>query len=316
MFLDIIAIVAPVFALMGIGFGAAKLKVLPDGAQAGLAQFAFKIAIPAMLFRAMLNAAPLAGSPWRLLAVYLAGIGAIWILASLLSALVLKRSAEEHAVTSMASTFGNTVMLGIPIALMAFGEGAATPVAILVAVEATLLWIVATVQIEFARRGSNISFAALGEVFKDLATNTIILSLALGLAGHALGLSLPAPIDRILALLGQAGVPVALFALGMTLAGFTIAGEARTLGLIAVLKLFAQPALVFVIATEVIALPPLWTAVVTLHTAMPVGANPFLFASRYDRGAATVSAAIALTTVIAVLTVTLVIAGLKGGVAG
>jgi predicted permease len=49
----------------------------------------------------------------------------------------------------------------------------------------------------------------------------------------------------------------------------------------------------------------------TLHAAMPVGANPFIFAMRYDRNVPSVSAMVALSTAISVLTITGVIVALK-----
>jgi predicted permease len=44
---------------------------------------------------------------------------------------------------------------------------------------------------------------------------------------------------------------------------------------------------------------------------MPVGANAFLFASRYERAVASVSAAVAISTAISVFTVTAMLAFLK-----
>ncbi len=303
MLIKVLTIVTPVFALMGMGFIAAKTRFLPEGAGQALAQFAFKLAIPALLFRAMLSTGTLEASPWRLLGAYFTATLGIWIIASLVAAFGLRRPAEEHSVLAMGSTFGNTVMLGLPIAITAFGQDATAPLAILVAVETPLLWIAATLHMEVAKRGRAISLAALGGVVRDLATNTIILSLVLGLAGRAMGLTLPAVPDRIVMLLGQAGVPTALFALGMALASFRVAGETKAIGLMLVLKLALYPALACVFAAHVFQLPPLWTALVVLQAAMPVGANAYLFAARYERSAATVSAAIAVSTLVAVVTV-------------
>jgi predicted permease len=80
---------------------------------------------------------------------------------------------------------------------------------------------------------------------------------------------------------------------------------------ITVLKLALLPALAFAAAAYVFALPPLWIALVTLHAAMPVGANAFLFAARYERSSATISAAIAISTVVAVLTLSLLLLALQ-----
>jgi hypothetical protein len=310
--LAVLAIVTPVFALIGLGFLAARQGWLPDGAGGALSQFAFKIAMPALLFRAMLNTGPMEASPFRLLAAYFLVTAVIWLAASLAGAFVLKRPAEDQAPLAMGATFGNTVMLGIPIAVTAFGPEATAPLAVLIAVEAPLLWIIATLHIEAARRGRRMSFDALSGVLKDLARNTIVLSLIFGLIGRALGLTLPGAPDRILAMLGQAAVPVALFSLGMALAGFRMSGEGRTLTLLCVLKLLAYPALAHVSAAHIFALPPLWVSLVVLMAAMPVGANAYLFAARYDRGAATVSAAIAVSTLLAVVTVSGLLLVLKG----
>jgi malonate transporter and related proteins len=133
--LAVLAIVTPVFALMGLGYLSARLKYLPDPAGPALAQFAFKVAMPAMLFRAMLTAAPMQASPIKLLAAYFVAVIAIWIVATLIVTHVLRKPAEDQAPLAMASTFGNTVMLGIPIAVMAFGPEATTLLAIIIAVE-------------------------------------------------------------------------------------------------------------------------------------------------------------------------------------
>lgn len=312
MIFTVLTIVTPVFSLMGLGFLVARTRYLPEGTGKALAQFAFKIAIPAMLFRALLNTGAMDASPLRLLAAYFIATACVWIIASLVAGVVLRRPAEDQAVIGMGSTFGNTVMLGIPIAITAFGPEATAPLALLIAIETPLLWIIGTLHMEFAKQGRSLSLASLGDVMKDLATNTIILAMVLGLAGRAVGLKIPAVPDQILVLLGQAGVPTALFALGMALASFRIGGETRTVGLLLILKLALLPALVYVMAAHVLALPPLWIAIAVLHAAMPVGANPFLFASQHERSAATVSAAIVVSTLVAVVTVSGVLVVLLG----
>jgi malonate transporter and related proteins len=166
---------------------------------------------------------------------------------------------------------------------------------------------------EIARRGRAMSLGALGGVVRDLAANPIILSLVFGLAGRVAGLSLPEMPDRMLQLLGQAGVPTALFALGMVLSTFKLGGEKVTLVAIGMLKLFAMPLAAYVLAQHVFALPPLFVAVLVMHCAMPVGANPFLFATRYDRSPATISASIVASTLVAVVTVSGLLVALGAG---
>jgi hypothetical protein len=55
-------------------------------------------------------------------------------------------------------------------------------------------------------------------------------------------------------------------------------------------------------------------AVAVLHAAMPIGANAFLFANRYDRSAATISAGIVASTLIAVATTSVLLLVLAASV--
>lgn len=302
--LSILTIVVPVFGLIMLGWTAAKSRYLGDGSGRVLAEFAFKVAMPAFLFKAMATAKPLEGSALSLVAAYFGALGLTWIAATLASRWILRRPAPDAAVVAMGATFGNTVMLGIPLALTAFGPDAAAPMALIIAIETPLMWIAATVQMEIAlrREGQQAKSGSL-TVLTELLLNPIILSMLLGLAWRMTGLPLPELPDRMLTLAAQAAVPTALFALGMTLANYSIRGELGTATLIGLLKLALYPAFAYVLAVEVFALPKLWASLVILMAAMPVGANAYLFAARYDRVVAAVSGALAASTIIAIASI-------------
>lgn len=78
------------------------------------------------------------------------------------------------------------------------------------------------------------------------------------------------------------------------------------------LKLVFYPALAFWLATEVFQLPRLWTGALVIYAAMPVGANAFIFAAHYDRAVGSISAAVAVSTILSVATITVVLAVLAG----
>jgi hypothetical protein len=203
-------------------------------------------------------------------------------------------------------------MLGIPLILGALGEEATPPIALLVTVETAYLWLLATLQMEMASRGAgSISLQAIGRILRDVALNPVVASVALGIAWAAAGISMPAVVERLVALLAQAAVPVSLFALGMALATFEVRGEARTTALICVLKLALYPALALFLALVVFDLPPIWAATLFLFTSMPVGANAFVFASRYDKAVGSISAAVAVSSAIAVVSVTIMLAAVR-----
>lgn len=302
----ILDIVAPVFGIMGLGYLAARRCYLSDGAGRIIAEFAFKVAMPAMLFRATLAIGALPDSPWRLIATYLCAITIMWTLSTLLSRLVLGRPPVDAPAIAMGVVFGNTVMLGVPLVVTAFGPEAAAPMALLISIDTPLLWVIGTLHIEMVRRteqaGGMSMATALRGVLLDLARNPIVLPMIAGTVWRLTGLGIPKVADRLLEIMAGAAVPSALFSLGMSLAGYRIAGQMGTLSAIVLMKLAVFPIVMTVLAIWVFALPPLWAAITILFAAMPVGANAFLFATRYERAVNSVSASIAVSTAIAVAT--------------
>ncbi|MFM9850183.1 MAG: AEC family transporter [Hyphomicrobiaceae bacterium] len=310
--LAVFSLVAPIFGLIGLGLLTAKIRWLDASAGRILAQFGYKVAMPALLFRTLSSVGMPEASPLSLIASYVLAITATWLLATLATRVILRRPAGDAPSIAMGSCFGNGVMLGIPLLLGAFGNAAATPIAVLVTIETIYLWVLATLHMEVASRGiGSISFGAVWAILRDVATNPMVASITLGIAWAATGLTIPPLADRLLALLAQSAVPVSLFALGMTLAAYGIAGQIRTLSLILILKMAIYPAMALLLAHHVFELPPAWTAALLVFTSMPVGANAFVFAARYDRAIGSVSAAVAVSTAIAVVSVTAILAVLQ-----
>jgi len=310
--LSIIIIVAPAFALVALGFVVAKTGYLGPGSGKVLAEFGFKLAMPALLFRAVLNLEESNVRPFALWAAYFGSLAIVWALASAATRFLLRRPATDAPAIAMAAGFGNTVMLGIPMALLAFGPEAATPVALLVSMDTPLLWLIGTLHQEWAGRRPGATLGgAVCAIGLDLVRNPILMAIVLGALFRLAGIGLDPLSDRVLTMLGAAAVPTALVALGMTVAAFELKGQVPTLTVIGVLKLLAFPAIAWLIVTFVVALPPVWANVAILFAALPVGANAYLFAARYERAVGSVSASIAVSTLIAALTVTLVLAALK-----
>jgi predicted permease len=301
-----------VFGLIAIGWIAARIGYVPLSAGPALSEFAYKILIPALLFRAMATMAPPAQSPWLLAATYTSTVAILWIIATLATLLLLRRPAADAPAIAMASCFGNGLMMGIPIILLVFGPEAATPVAILTTCDSIILWMLGTMHMEAAlRRTGGGSLASLGKTILDLIRNPIIAAILIGTAWRWTGIPTPDLADKLIVLLGGAAIPVALTALGVTLARYEIKGQAPTLALITVLKLIAFPALALWIGIAVFDLTPLWAGALAVFTSMPVGANAFVFAARYERAVGSVSAAVAISTLLAVLTVTATLAILQ-----
>lgn len=314
---EIILIVAPIAGLVLLGWFVAKTGYLPAEAISVLPAFAFRVTMPALIFRAFVSVDELPSSPQTMIVVYFGAVAIVWVLASLATTFVLRRPAPDAAPIAMASSFSNTVMLGLPLSYAAFGPEAAIPAAIIIAIDTPLMWLAAVLHIEVALHGKRgLSLQAVKPIFARLITNPIIISTLTGVAARLGGLQLGELPTRFIDLLADAAVPTALFALGMSLSTFRLAGQLPTLVAMTVLKLAVLPAAVFVLAVFVLPLSPAWFAVAMLFAALPVGANPYLFAAQYGRAEGTLSASIAVTTVLSLVTVSAMLYYLKGLPAG
>ncbi|GAB4236695.1 MAG: AEC family transporter [Methyloligellaceae bacterium] len=306
---EVALIVAPVFGLIALGYVLARFAVLGEEAGSGLAAFVFTVAVPALLFRMMVTAQPGgAGEPLALLAAYYGAIALTWGLATLATALLLKRPARDGASIAMGSSFGNIVMLGIPLAFDRFGAQAAAPVAIIISISSPLMWFAATLHYELAGKRRDMALAPLlKDLLLSLLRNPIVTGLVAGLAWRATGLGLHPVPDKMISLLGQAAIPGSLVALGLSLTAFRIRGQLPTVAVICLLSLVVLPALVWVAAFKILALPPVWAGVAVLLAACPPGANAYLFAARHDAATGSVSAAVALGTALSMISVTLIL---------
>lgn len=311
---EVLLIVAPVFGLIALGYLLRRFGVLSEEVGKGLAEFVFTIAVPALLFRMMVTAQMAEGaSPFTLWGSYYVAAAIIWILAVLATKFLLKRPARDGASICMGSTFGNIVMLGIPLALDRFGAEAATPIAIIISISSPLMWSIATLHVELTSEREKVTWSKqLKQLVLSLAKNPLIMGIVTGLIWRWTGLGLHPIPDKMISLLSQAAIPGSLVALGLGLTAFEIKGQSLTVAVISLLSLMAFPAFVWLLAFHVFSLPPVWAGVAVLLSACPPGANAYLFASRYDAATGSVSAAVALGTVLSIISVTIILVLLSG----
>jgi predicted permease len=301
-----VLIVAPVFALIAAGYAAVLFRFVSETANKGISEFAFSIAIPALLFRTVVVSEFPSVSALQVWGAYYGALALTWIAALAVSA-VLRQEREDGAVFAIGSVYGNIVMLGIPLTLSALGSQAAGPMALILSVNTPLLWLLGTLQMELTDRKRPGSAASLVlPIILDLARNPIMLAIGLGLLWRLTGLGLHPVVDRTIELLAQAGSPTALIALGINLFRFEIRGAKLGVVIMCALKLLAMPALAWMLA-HLLQLPPLVAGVVVLFAAMPTGANAYIFAVQYQRLVNPVSGAVALGTMLAAVTLPLMV---------
>jgi len=307
------------FGVIALGWIGARRDLLAgaSGLRA-LGNAAFLLFVPALLFRTMARV-DLAALPWRLLAAFFLPVVG-WMLAvwafqrwrltrggrPLASA-----DAARPTTRAIAVTFGNGVQMGLPFAAALFGEAGLRLQVAIVSVHALILLSVLTVlaEVDVARASVRDSGArhslwgTLASTVRQTVIHPVVLPVLVGLAWNLAGLTIPGPLDDSLQMLGQAVVPLCLVLIGASLAQHGLGPRWRLALGLALLKLFALPTLVLVVAHWGFGLGGLPLAVVVIAAAMPTGSNALLFAQRYRLLEAEATAVIVLSTLLFALAV-------------
>lgn len=308
----VLPVVTAVFGIIAIGYAAGRSGYISAEASKGIADFAFKLAIPALLFHTIVTAKFDAIAPLRVIASFFGAAALVWVGSILVTRFLLKRPVEDQPSIGITAAFGNTIMLGLPIGVGTFGDAALAPMSAIIACHSPALLLSAATHaalVSPGRDGSSLQ-QSLIEVARQLASQPLIVAIATALIWRTLGLPLPPPVQSIAEMLARAGVPAALISLGLSLTAFKVAGDTKTVGALIALKMLVMPAIAAVLA-GLFALPPLSAAVVILMAALPAGANAYLFASQAGRAVNAVSGAVAIGTALAVVTLTLILVAVK-----
>lgn len=301
-------IVLPVFVLILVGFIAARRRLLDGEGVRVLSDAAFLIFMPALLFGAIARVDFDRLTPGAALAYY--AVGLPLFAAVLLVQWIRGRGAATATIHALGAVFGNTVMLGIPVVRLAYGETGLAFLLTIIAWHALVLLSLGTLVLETSLvdrgDGDAPSWRTLGthllQVARAALIHPVVLPILAGLAWSAMHWPLPVPLDRALAMLGAAATPMCLVLLGASLAQFDLRAGFVTAAALTAVKCALFPLLVWGAGTWLLRLEPLPLTVATVAAALPTGANVYLFAQRYQRQVGEVSATIALATLVASLT--------------
>ena len=107
----------------------------------------------------------------------------------------------------------------------------------------------------------------------------------------------------------MAGAPVGVFALGIAAYQWSREGRLPLRSVLPLVagKLVLHPMLTWVVLAMVLKLEPFWVQAGVLYAALPIAANVFVIAERFDTGSRPLAAAIVLSTAAATLTFPLAI---------
>lgn len=310
---DVIGLVLPFFGLIFMGFLVARITRQPIEALGWMNTFIVYVALPALFFQLLVKTPIERLTEWSFI---FGSVFSTYVIFSIMfgASLLLSRGGiAEATIKGLASSYGNIGYMGPGLALIAFGEEAAVPVALIFCFENIVHFAVAPMMMALAGGGVRRPGPLIVGVIKKIVFHPFIIATALGVVGAYFQFQSPLPVERFLDYLARAAAPCALFAMGVTLALRPLKRVPVELGPIAGLKLVLHPLLCYVALSWVGNFSETWMFSAMLLAALPTATNVFVIAQQYGVWVERASASILLTTVISVATLTALLYAITSG---
>lgn len=310
---EILTLILPLFGLIVIGFATARITKRPLDEMGWLNIFIIYVALPALFFK-LLSKTPVEElASWAFIGTNIGVTFAVFVLSFGLGLIASGRRVGDATVQGLAGAYGNIGYMGPALAILAFGEQAAVPVALIFCFENVLHFVNAPALMAVSgERKGNPGAVALG-VLRSIAFHPFIIATIVGVGAAFIGIAPPAPIENLIAYLAQAAAPCALFAMGATLALRPLRRVPVELGYLIPMKLIVHPVAMYLALSYVGNFDDVWVFTAVLLAALPTATNVFVIAQQYEVWVERASATILMTTIFSVFTVSTLLYGIKTG---
>jgi malonate transporter len=299
---EIVTLVLPFFGLILLGYIVARFTSQPDGAMGWLNVFIIYVSLPALFFK-LLSTTPVEEfkrADFLVTTTYVAFI--IFALIFAIGLLLRRDNIGNATIQGLAGAYGNIGYMGPGMALLAFGEAAAVPVALIFCVENIMHFTVAPLMMAFTGKDKTSIRALALKVIKNIAFHPFIIATFFGVMAAIYQVDLPDAADNTINILAQAAAPCALFAMGVTLALRPLKRIPIEVSYIVPIKLILFPLLTFVALSWIGNFDPIWVQVAVLMASLPTATNVFVIGQQYGYWVQRASACILITTIFSVVT--------------
>lgn len=309
----ILYVVMPVFLVMAAGYIAARSGRFPAVGTEGLMLYTQSFAVPALLFRAIVDLDLRAGFNPGMLVSFYTGALLSFGLGVLGARLIFRHRPGESVAIGFAGLFSNSVLLGLPIMERAYGPQSLAPNFGIISIHAPFCYLVGITTMELVRADGQSLANTARAVARAMFRNALMIGLLLGFLVNLGHLPYPAPLRAAVEMIADSALPAALFGLGGVLSRYRVRASFGEAAMISSLSLIVHPGIAYTLAHWVFALPPDFVRGCVVTAAMAPGVNAYVFANLYNRGQEQVASTVLLATCLTVFTAAAWLA-LLGGV--
>ena len=216
-----------------------------------------------------------------------------------------KYKIDDSALVGLASCFGNSVALGIPLMHSLLGKTNIMPYMILVLFHGLVHFTYTTMIIESYRNRTLKIHKQIFRTIKGLFKNIVLVGIFLGIFLNYSKIIQPLFLMNTLNSISNFALPCVLLSLGFALAKFNLILSLQKSIILTFLKNIIHPLIAFVISKFFFQLDELLVITVTLAAALPSGSQTYYFAFRYNAQKELVSSNIVLSTFVSFFTLSI-----------
>lgn len=285
---------APILALILVGFGLKWFRLVPDQAWAGIEKLTYYVLLPALLIRT-LSKQTLVDSPWPSMVLVVVGV----MMTAALALVIYHQARKSGSNATFTSIFQGGVRFNSYIALsvaqslygaagLAFSSvavGFMVVLANLLCVSVFVIWGTA------GARG-------ITPFVREVIRNPLIIGCVIGGFLGTTGIGLPGVTEDILELIGRAALPLGLLAVGAALRPGLIRGHLQPIAVSSIVQFGLKPLLVvaLIAATGLAGIP---AKVIIIAFMIPTATSSYILARQLGGDAETMASIITFQTLLA-----------------
>ncbi|CAD6507708.1 AEC family transporter [Paraburkholderia sabiae] len=298
--MHVASLILPIFAIILTGWLAGTTGYLARSVAGPLMQFAYYVAMPALVFLTVAKEPLDSLLEWRFLAAFGGGSILCFVAVLLAARLGLQASLGKSAMLGAVVSMTNTGFVALPILRALQGQHGVLAAAVATVFVGAIMFPALVILLEVDQQSGTHKMRA-SALARQIGTNPVILATILGLLWSVSGAALPAPAATYLGILGEALTPCALFAIGLDLSIGELRGHLSRYALLAALKLVAMPFVVYGLCVAA-GLNRTLTLAAVICAAVPTAKSAYVLASEYDVEKTSTGAAISMTTLFSIVT--------------
>jgi predicted permease len=298
--MTIAALVLPVFAVIVAGWIAGASGYLPPSLSGPLVQFAYNVAMPALVFLTIAEERLGALLEWGFIAAF--GGGSMLCFGTVYAAARTwgHRAAGASALIGASAAMTNTGFVALPVLQALYGARGVLAAAIATVLVAVLMFppLIGTLERNRDLAGGG---RGAGTLVRMILVNPLIISTLLGLAWSFSGLPLPTPLGDVARIFGDTLTGCALFSIGLGFSPASLRHDWRVPLMLSVVKLVVLPGVVWIVA-RLCGVSPFHTLAAVVCAGVPTAKTAYVLAGEYDVEHDLVAATVSITTLLSVAT--------------